>query len=73
MKLIFLIGLILLGFGYVVGIGYWLYLWGAIGMLLGLAMWTAFKVWAKLGAGTILTVVGAFSNFKVYRRNQKHL
>lgn len=42
------IGLILMVFANVVGIGYGLFLWGSQGVVFSLAVWTAFKVWISM-------------------------
>lgn len=56
------IGFFLLLFSNVIGVGTFLYLWGAAYVALGLAAWTAFKYWlgfCVIGLSSIL--VGIFA------------
>ena len=46
MRILLAIGIFMLVFANIGGIGYGLYLWGGTGMAFGLAAWTAFKFWA---------------------------
>ena len=53
-----IIGTVLVVSANVVGIGYGIYLWGVQEMALGLAAWTAFKIWIIMivvGLITLLT------------------
>jgi len=45
MRILLAIGIFMLVFANIGGIGYGLYLWGGTGMAFGLAAWTAFKFW----------------------------
>ncbi len=44
--------------GNIGSIGYFLYLWGASGMLVGTAAWVAFTSWLKLLAIAFLSLLG---------------
>ncbi len=44
--LIVIVGIILLAFAQIGGIGYFLYLWGNLGVAVGTAAWIGFKLWA---------------------------
>ncbi len=52
-----MIAIIVLAFTTIGSIGYGLYLWGGTGMALGLAAWTAFKVWITVGAVALVTLL----------------
>ena len=61
-RVLLVIGILLLAIGNISAIGYFLYLWGGTGMALGLAAWTAFKVWIVLiGIGFVSFLSGMFS------------
>ena len=44
-KILLFLAFAMLAFANLGGIGYFLYLWGSVGLALSLAMWTAFKFW----------------------------
>lgn len=53
------LGLAFLAFGNIGGIGYFLYLWGGAEVAIGLAAWTAFKLWFILVVSGFIMFVGA--------------
>ena len=57
-RIISLIGIALLALSNIVGIGYFLYLWGALSMAFGMAAWTAFKVWISIMAVGFTLFIG---------------
>ena len=59
MKALFFVGMFILALINIIGIGVFLYAWGAQGMDLGLAAWEAFKIYAGgIALGGSLIVVG---------------
>ena len=64
-KALVTIGLILLAFANIIGIGYALYLWGATELELGISLWTAFILWLKMiGSGLLLVTISLFMEDK---------
>jgi len=62
MPLLFIFGIVLLVFANIIGVGTFLYNWGANDMAVGLAAWTAFKIWIGVGfVGFISLVSGAMA------------
>ena len=62
MVIIGIIGLIVIGLANVVGIGYGLYLWGAVGTPLSASVWSAFLLWIKMIlGGLVLFIISVFA------------
>ncbi len=52
------VGIIVLTFGTVISVGYGLYLWGGLGIVFGVAVWTGFKLWIGcLITGIVLVLI----------------
>lgn len=51
----FVVGGLTMVLGQIVGIGYVLYLWGAVGLAFSASLWTGFLLWIKmiLGGATL--------------------
>lgn len=61
MRFFLYFGYILLVFSNVIGIGYFLYNWGALDITIGLAAWETFKVWsAMIIVGLVSLFVGIY-------------
>ena len=45
---VMIIGIVIMSFANVVGIGYGLYLWASIGLAFKTAVWQAFIIWAEM-------------------------
>lgn len=54
------LGVLLLVFAQITGIGVFLYKWGVADMTIGLAMWTGFKYWFwMMITGLVLIIIAA--------------
>jgi len=66
MRILLAIGMFMLVFANVGGIGYVLYLWGGTGMAFGLAAWTAFKFWVLWSfVGAAIFIAGIWREARI--------
>jgi hypothetical protein len=57
---LFILGIIILGLSNIVGIGYGLYLWGALGNPFSTSAWISFVLWIKMIlTGLLVFITGA--------------
>jgi len=56
------IGLLIMGFANIAGIGYGLYLWGAVGNPLSAAAWGGFVIWIKMIITGFVLFIGGYIN-----------
>ncbi len=55
--ILIIVGSVIAGLATVTGIGYGLYLWGALGGALGVSMWTAFVLWLQMIVGGFVIAI----------------
>ena len=53
------LAIILMSTAFAISVGYFLYLWGSIGIALNVAAWTAFTLWLKLECLGLLVLLAS--------------